>query len=231
MGRTGFLAYSTSPEHPSRSLPIAEDPPAWIWASAASMGENPQSPVDEPLHRLIRRSAKASEKVTDKQIFDSIRAAFAKDGSSINKVNWAGEHPIHVAARVGNVVAIRTLLQLGATTAGHLENRDNRHGLTPLEICEHTMIRAREVGWVHPSIGRQYPREPYEEWTGNPEAYLIVAKILRQAGGEVIASTDDEWIKKNKWGCTCGQCADGWLSLRMRRRIYGWSFPLSITSC
>jgi hypothetical protein len=228
IGREDFLAYSPSEQHPSRFIPPERDAPPCIFGLGIQETSAPGPPSSAansdarvyPLHYLLRRSTNPSARVTDKQIFDAILAASKKDPSSLSTPDWTGRRPLHAAARVGSVVGVHTLLQLGVAANGDLEHHDNCHHLTPLELCQYIMIRAREVGYVHPA-GRQFPRDSSDEWAGNPDAYLMVAKILRYASGETGLGTDEDWIRKNKWGCTCGRCTGGWMSVRMRYWLFG----------
>jgi len=45
--------------------------------------------------------------------------------------------------------------------------------------------------------------------------------MQKALGGLPAAETEGEYIKKRRFGCTCGMCTDGWLSPRMRFRLAG----------
>ncbi|KAG6864944.1 hypothetical protein C0991_006173 [Blastosporella zonata] len=47
------------------------------------------------------------------------------------------------------------------------------------------------------------------------EKYLV----KRAMGETMMSDTLEGYISKRKWGCTCGVCAGGWLSKRMRFRL------------
>ncbi|KAG6888581.1 hypothetical protein C0995_007263 [Termitomyces sp. Mi166 len=54
------------------------------------------------------------------------------------------------------------------------------------------------------------------------DAYSVDELTLEFNRNRVEGMPDNlkDYIKQRKWGCTCGACAEGWMSPRMRYRIY-----------
>jgi hypothetical protein len=133
-----------------------------------------------------------------------------------------GELPLHVAAKGGSVPATRILLEVGAAARGDLDDRANRDGLTPLETCEDQQLRDREFGAIIFPGGMPggAPADVQAREAERKQGFQLVTKMLREAAGERIMETDDEWLAKRRDGCTCGECTGGWLSWHMRYRLH-----------
>ncbi|KIM45702.1 hypothetical protein M413DRAFT_24844 [Hebeloma cylindrosporum] len=61
-------------------------------------------------------------------------------------------------------------------------------------------------------------------WKGHSDEGLSCEYLLKKAMGlPTVVAGEAEYIKKNKFGCTCGICAEGWLSPRMRFQLLAQS--------
>jgi hypothetical protein len=123
-----------------------------------------------------------------------------------------GLTPVHVAAASENAHALRALLSLDPHgIAEDLKDRKNKDGLTPLEGLETSMRSTREC--METLVG---------VWKGYSDDALSCEYLLKKALGlPMMAVGEGEYIKKRKFGCTCGVCTDGWLSPRMRFQLLG----------
>jgi hypothetical protein len=173
-----------------------------------------------PLHAALAAAGIARSAEGDAHAVAAVRAAYATDSASISDIGPDGERPLHLAARGGCAPAVAVLLELGAGADGGLDARNTSAGLSALEAAEFAMIRQREVGIFDPR-GMQFPRSAREPWAGHYTGLLLAQKRLLEAAGEVLAENDEEWVRKHRWGCSCGQCAQGWMSLRMRGYLLG----------
>ncbi|KIM34664.1 hypothetical protein M413DRAFT_450130 [Hebeloma cylindrosporum] len=202
VGLTSFLAYSPDPFHPSRNLPIASDPET---PSIAFDSANPTASkltLDElhaqyPLHFTLARDKSPS-------IVQTIRAAYQIDAGSIHRRDVNGFLPVHIATASENVYALRELLEFDMVE--DLKDSKNDGGVTPLEGLEVSMRIVKEI------------MDLRGVWKGHSDEALLCEYLLKNGtGGEA------EYIKKNKFGCTCGMCMDGWLSPRMRFQLLAQS--------
>lgn len=202
VGLTSFLAYSPDPFNPSRSLPIASDPET---PSIAFDSANPTAPkltLDElhtryPLHFKLSRDKSPS-------IMQTIRAAYQIDAGSIHRRDVNGFLPVHIAAASENVHALRVLLEFDMTE--DLKDAENDGGVTPLEGLEVSMRIVKEIIDLR------------GVWKGCSDEGLICEYLLKKG-----TAGEAEYVKKNKFGCTCGMCTDGWLSPRMRFQLLAQS--------
>ena len=126
-----------------------------------------------------------------------------------------GFMPVHVAAVNENIHALRVLLELDPSgIVEDLKDRKNKDGVTPLEGLESSMRSTKE--FLETLMGA---------WKGYSDDGLKCEYILKRAMGlpMVVNKSEEEedYIKKKKFGCTCGKCTDGWLSPRMRFRLLG----------
>ncbi|TFK87190.1 hypothetical protein K466DRAFT_575948 [Polyporus arcularius HHB13444] len=217
VGRTQFLAYAVDASHPSRSLPIASDvaeqrqsfdeqhPPAGGPAStlgAASL-EDPLCPL-----RVVIASQRLGIPTPD--VVKRIQDAFKQKPSLVREKEEHGFAPLHVAAMCQNSLAVKALLELPPQSGvlEDLNDRDNREGLTPLELCEREMRTTKE-----------FSQTLLGTWSGYSCTALRTVHALRRASGENIDVSEDEYVEMSRWGCTCGRCTSGWLSPRMRYRL------------
>jgi hypothetical protein len=207
VAHTSFFAFSPSPTHPSRQIPSSEDydPPKFPT-------EPPLSPEDRksrfPVHILV-----ANEKSAN--VDNMLRTVYAANPNSICTRDENGYSPIWIAAAAGNIHAARSLISLFSLThplpAVHpnLTNRLNDVFLTPLEKASERMRSERE-----------FSETLLQTWEGYKDEDLMLEVLLKRAMGmDVTEGTNEEYVRKRKWGCTCGQCDDGWMSKRMRFRL------------
>ncbi|KAG6916022.1 hypothetical protein DXG01_008791 [Tephrocybe rancida] len=203
IGRTGFFGYSSNPTHPSRAISIADD--------ADEQGKNfdvsavlslSADEVKEkyPLHFAIVNSK-------GQEVVDLIKSHYQSDPSSIHKPDASGFTPIHVALGKADPDVVRVLLELGVTE--DLNNANNAEDSTPLECLKASMRSTRE-----------FSETLLPQWDGHSDAELTCEYLAKRAMSEtVISDTLEGYITKRKWGCTCGACAGGWLTKRMRFRL------------
>jgi len=210
IGLTPFLAYSLDPSHPSRNLAVASDPetPSIDFESTNSSAPN-LSPYEiraqYPLHYEICTP-------TNPSIVPTILAAHHADAGDVHKRDIHGFTPVHIAAVNENVHALRALLSLDSDRiAEDLKDRKNGGGITSLEGSENSMRSMKEC--METLVG---------VWRGYSDDALSCEYLLKEAMGlPLVAADEGEYIKKRKFGCTCGVCTDGWLSPRMRFRLLG----------
>ncbi len=138
-----------------------------------------------------------------------IRDAYSHDPSSIHIKDNRGQSALRAAVYAKNVVALQALLAL-PTESGiqeELRSRDET-GWTPTEACERQMRSDRE-----------FAETLLPNWDGNATDALHVLYLLKTALGDDIQVTREQFVRDRRWGCSCGQCTDGWLSPRMRYRL------------
>ncbi|GLB40821.1 hypothetical protein LshimejAT787_0900360 [Lyophyllum shimeji] len=203
IGRTHFFGFSPNPSHPSRAVPVSADAEEQgsHFAAAAEQDLSPEEAGQRfPLHYAITNTQGPA-------IVDVINTSYQSDPASIHTADASGFTPIHVALSIANAHATRALLQLGV--APDLQSAENARGVTPLEGLAAQMRSARE--FVETVVG---------EWKGHAEEMLRCEFMARRAMGlPTAADTEDAYVAQRKYGCTCGVCAGGWLSKRMRFRL------------
>ena len=107
--------------------------------------------------------------------------------------------------------AVRKLLELGVRE--DLDNFNNAEGVTAVEKLEETMRTSRE-----------FAEALLPTWEGHAtDALKAEFLVKRLMGLPTMADNETTYAEKRKWGCTCGTCAGGWLSPRMRFRLMGKS--------
>jgi hypothetical protein len=109
-----------------------------------------------------------------------------------------------------NIFALRALISLGLSDED-FNSRDNGDHLTPLEACSAAMCSSRELEEIL----------MYDGWKGYSDISLHIKATLKRAMGHPMPPTNEEYVAKKKWGCTCGKCHGGWLSPRMLIRLHG----------
>ncbi|KAG6818958.1 hypothetical protein H0H93_016876 [Arthromyces matolae] len=203
IGRTQFFGYSTVPTHPSRAISITEDvgehSDDFNTSSVANL--SPDEMAEKyPLHSaIINTSGQA--------VLNAIQSHYRSDPSSIHQPDAFGLTPIHVALSKPNPDAVKLLLDLGVND--DLRNAHNAEGTTPLEALADSMRSTREFSET--LLGK---------WDGHDDAALTCEFLTKRAMGiPTICDDIGAYIAKSKWGCTCGVCADGWLTKRMRFRL------------
>jgi len=94
--------------------------------------------------------------------------------------------------------------------ADDTRDRKNKVGITPLEGLEFSMRSTREAMETIVGVWRGYSDE------------LSCEYLLKKAMGlPMVVVGEGEYIKKRRFGCTCGVCTDGWLWPRMRFQLLG----------
>lgn len=211
VGCTQFFAYSPDPNHPSRNLLAAAD------VGDYTQRANYPSPevkltVDERLERYPVHALIAENKTP--AVDKLLRDLHSVDPSCIHTKDDVGIFPISIAAGMSNLQAVKTLLSLGVTE--DLFIRVPSTGQTPLESCRAKLDSDRQF------------MDTFGLWKGHDETDLLIEVNLKRAMGMPVNLTDEEYVQKMKYGCTCGSCAEGWLSLRMRFRLHCGSCWLQI---
>ncbi|KAK7057664.1 ankyrin repeat family protein [Favolaschia claudopus] len=198
IGRTGFFGFSSRLDHPSRNIPMADDADALDNSFSNTASSPEEQRIQFPLHSAI---------VNDKtvNIMSVIQSFYDQDPASIHKPDNMGATPILVAAGSQNLNAIRKLLEWDISA--DLENAANSEGVTPLERLADSMRSGREFA------------EIFLGWNGYSNDELTMQYLLKQGLVQNIDATLPDYIAKSKYGCTCNQCAGGWLSPRMRFRL------------
>ncbi|KAF7297896.1 Ankyrin repeat family protein [Mycena chlorophos] len=197
VGRTSFLGYSPRRDHPSRRLPVDEDV-----ADLAESFFSPDAATMQqvyPLHFAVVKQKGA-------EIVDVIRAAHDKDPHSIHIRDANGFTPLHAAAGTRNIAALRKLLEFDVEE--DLRNVENANGTTPLELLQ---LRMRS--------DRDFAEMFLDNWCGYSVEELEAEYLLKRRLGSLLDVSLQKYITKNKFGCSCGQCVDGWLSPRMRYQL------------
>ena len=145
-------------------------------------------------------------------IAPTILAAYHADAKNVHMRDIHGLMPVHVAAASENAHALRALLSLDPDRiAEDLKDKKNKDGITPLEALEISMRSTKEL--LEMLVGM---------WRGYSDDALSCEYLLKKAMGlPMVATGEGEYIKKRKFGCTCGTCTDGWLSPRMRFQLLG----------
>ena len=198
------MAFSRNPLHASRSLPADSD------VKEQRYGKSPIV-MGMPLHEIIERGP-LDEPVPD--VDRAIRLAYAKDSTFVKVKNESGYTPLHMAVKCENVSAVRSLLALPVESGirEELDLHDHPRGFSPEESCRSVMSVTRRS---MEAITGTWPGWTFTE--GAPH----ILYLLKRARGELAGLSEDAFIHTLRWGCTCGQCADGWLSPRMRYRLMG----------
>ncbi|RDB16562.1 hypothetical protein Hypma_002762 [Hypsizygus marmoreus] len=203
IGRTYFFGYSLDPSHPCHALTATAD------ANAKDHGFDTVETDTAETDTLVLRFPVQSDIiiVLSPDVSAILEAYHAKDPSSIHTPDSAGFTPIYVACARSNIFAVRTLLRLGV--ADDLLNANNKEGMTPLEKVETSSTAMRD-----------FQQAMTGSWDGHSDGLLTCEFLLKRALGlPTVYDTEEKYVKMRKWGCTCGACAGGWLSPRMRFRL------------
>ncbi|KAG7447865.1 uncharacterized protein BT62DRAFT_1075181 [Guyanagaster necrorhizus] len=204
IGRTHFLGYSPNPNHPSRRLLPENDIES---LEDRFLGRNPplspelqacgRDAIDEECRKKYPLHCAIIDQNTP-EIAKVIQSFYDKDPASIHVPERRGFLPVFAAARAPNIHALNKLIEIGV--AEDLKNFDNIEGVTPLEGVLSFMKLSRELSELRTGM-----------WAGNSEMDMKVINILKTA----MNLPTDSYVQF-KFGCTCAQCSDGWLSPRMR---------------
>ncbi|EMD30885.1 hypothetical protein CERSUDRAFT_100894 [Gelatoporia subvermispora B] len=231
IGRTPYFACAPNNTRPSRMLAASDDVPAHQYLGppgppSMSTASDKDLAAHYPVHVIIAASAlsvvaqalgaahrriSGAATVNEQVIGQLIFTGYENDAAAVRRRDEDGLSPLHLAAQLLHLRAINALLSLPRDTGVHedLHTRENANGDSPLESCEHMV---RDEGQLMETVWRK--------WDGYPEHALNVVLTLRRAAGERIEEKDEEYIRKRKRGCTCGQCVAGWLSPRIKCRLF-----------
>ncbi|KAF7295976.1 Ankyrin repeat family protein [Mycena kentingensis (nom. inval.)] len=197
IGRTQFFGYSPKADHPSRGISADEDAAIADAQMAEPVDIDPEEAQTRfPLHAAIVNDS-------GDQIAAKIQALYDADPTIIHALDVGGCSPLHVAAQVKNLVAVRKLLEWDMTA--DLTRVATSTGVTPLEALETSMRSSRS--FAETLLG---------QWPGYASEELTIQYLLKQRMGQVVDANLDSYIAKSKYGCTCGSCGGGWMSPRMR---------------
>ncbi|KAF8066502.1 ankyrin repeat family protein [Lyophyllum atratum] len=203
IGRTCFFGYSPNSNHPSREISITADAEEQSrdFDTTADQGLTPEElEAKYPLHFAIVNFSGA-------YVVNIIKAHYKIDPSSIHKADASGLTPIYAALGRTNIHAVQALLDLGV--ADDMQNAQNAGGMTPLEGLADKMRSTRECAETMTGV-----------WNGYSTEELTCEFLAKRAMGmPTLADNLEAYVTKRKWGCTCGVCAGGWLSKRMRFRL------------
>jgi hypothetical protein len=146
-------------------------------------------------------------------VMSYIIEAHTNDVGSIRIPDDMGVTPVFMAAVSSNYHALETLIALGA--ADQLSHRSNVYKRTPLEACQKQL-----------TDDRQFSRAfGVDDSDSEKKKLRCIAKLKRAMGmPEMDGVTDEDYAEQAKYGCTCGECTEGFLSPRMRYRLLCKSF-------
>lgn len=109
-----------------------------------------------------------------------IRGCYAHDAGSVRKPNEKGLTPLHAAAMHKNLLAIKTLLELGVRD--DLSKRDNSLGKTPVGCAEFVLKHEREAAEL---------QDGSKKWRGHSDDSLEVVWTLRHEAGEDVGTLEE----------------------------------------
>ena len=137
-------------------------------------------------------------------IRNTVLETYQEDAQSIYARDFDGVRPIYIAVQANNKVAFDALVELGAGV--HLGERGNADGTTALECFNDRMQFDRDfVDMFRPGT-----------WDGYSKSNLEMEYGVKNAMGILTGSESfNEYFNKYRYGCSCGQCIEGWLSPRM----------------
>lgn len=227
IGKTVFLVCSFDPSHPSRSLAAADDPESdmtqYQQLDEPDVNDIPQRLANEarryPLHFAVgfsQRNVDLYSSAAGKPIDVFIKECYAANPACVREHSDTGLTPLHAAAMQKKVLAVETLLDLGAQQ--DLDDRMNIYGIAPYEATVRVMKMERKTEEL---TGKR--------WNGYADEAIQVLWILRRAAGEDVGTLED-FLAQRKWGCTCGECTEGWFSPRMRYRMKS-TCPVLLSAC
>lgn len=163
------------------------------------------SPVDGSEAQLSLHAAISLNK--DPNIANVIREAYSRSPQKIHEAGLKGYTTIHIAAMFEILHALRTLLDLGV--ADDLTDTTNEQKATPLEVLKRSMVTSRA-----------FMEDKLNLWQGYSTETLTCEYLLKQCFAmPLLPPKETEYISQRKFGCSCGNCLEGWFSERMRYRL------------
>ncbi|KAJ6577319.1 hypothetical protein B0H19DRAFT_1119156 [Mycena capillaripes] len=187
--------FRKDPNHPSRNTDHLQD-----------FDPDETYSIKGPHPRLSLQDAIFQDKT--QKIIEVIHSMYTKDPSCIHLPDVNGFRPIFVAVKSDNLDALRALISLGLSDAD-FNSRANGDHLTPLEACNEDMRCSREFAEIFRRDG----------WQGHSDTSLYIKATLKRAMGHPMPGTDEEYVNKKRWGCTCNKCHSGWLSQQTLMRL------------
>jgi hypothetical protein len=223
IGSSPCFAYSFDSNHSSRSLvpsrdldpqfePLddQEDKPGMgdyiiPFGVKIQLGKRTLSTLqkDFPLHH-------AATTLTNLECVEYLKKAATEDGANLTMLDRTQRTLLHTLARKLKLKSITWLLENVDGAVSWKTVRDI-NGDTPFDVLKDFLedIRTKRhlfMGNLHVSDGFQ----------GFPSPAVECLSLLGLAPGEVL----DLSISRLKYGCTCGQCIDGFLSPRMKLALF-----------
>ncbi|KZV72045.1 hypothetical protein PENSPDRAFT_684067 [Peniophora sp. CONT] len=223
IGRTAFFARAlTDTSHPSLTLAAQDDAgPAATPGATDGLGPDglPLPPPPSlspflrgliqpewtdnghryPLHALMLTST-SDEYIIDtlsKLTTETERAHICMaDPTALNAT------PLHYAAMQARTPVIEKLLSLGAQESLFALTSD---GFTPLDYLQQAMRDKRAFVLTF----------QVRSWPGQTRNCVLSQAVLLEAMGKPVPNENAV-----KWGCTCGQCVEGWFSPVMCYQIH-----------
>ena len=195
VGRTDVVAYAMDEDHPSRHLAQNLDP----------------SPLPIPNRaRPLQYSTPACTVIDKYTSKDAVRILnkFPVD-TDWNEREKDGVAPLHLAAKLIAPDVLDFLLSKPNTPK--CMQLYTEYGDTPLGSLKETGESVR-----HSSAG--IPMMSLDNWRGHADDYVECYRLLTIAAN---VSWDEQFEKRVRAGCTCGQCLEGVMSPRLKSYILG----------
>ncbi|KAL1722890.1 hypothetical protein EV715DRAFT_192283 [Schizophyllum commune] len=222
VGRTTYFAYSPNPSHPSRSLPASEDldidPYQHSQRSTGVMQDEEVAALRRayPLHTLMDPPCSMTDLMrglhpgheprppppTEEEVAAAIENAYMQDPASIHAQDERGFTPLYVAVIKGHGPALKKLFDL-ADCREDILSRDNVEDQNAIEAhLEAMRLSNKMMAILGPAP------------LGFSDGGLQMDYALRKKAGEDVGTLED-FMARQRYDCTCGQCRGGWLSQRM----------------
>ncbi|KAL1666990.1 hypothetical protein GGF50DRAFT_125193 [Schizophyllum commune] len=222
VGRTTYFAYSPDANHPSRSLPVFEDldidPYKYSQRPLGAMQDEEVAALKQahPLHTLMDPPCSMTDLMrglhpggeprppppTEEDVAAAIEAAYMRDPESIHAQDERGFTPLYVAVTKGHGPALKKLFDL-ADCREDILSRDNVEDQNAIEAhLEAMRLSNKMMAILGPAP------------LGFSDGGLQMNYALRKKAGEDVGTLED-FMARQRYDCTCGQCRGGWLSQRM----------------
>lgn len=231
IGTSTFFAYSYDPNHKSHKVSIPDDcdPP---------LSETDEdSDDDKPFNDLgFFSDGKLIEKQTARlkmklplhyatlAMRDAECVVFYKTYATNNEANWVQvdkcqDTLLHVAARQVKPNCIKWLLE-NVSEAQAWRSTPNLSGYTPLEVLQAKLEIRRtlsEMGSMTIDVSDNFRGFP-------PDAVACLSVLLNLGDGQPVSTIQ---TLRLKYGCTCGECLEGFLSPRMKLVLLDQAYATS----
>lgn len=225
VGTSPWLAWTNSPDHPSRQLGIAQD---WIGPDDQIADVSLSGEMEKTLQRLRDPAVEAAECI------DELTKAWPEDfeDDQWQTTDQDGNTLLHISSISSKPEVVRFVL----SKVPNLMVVRNKEGHTALEALQNQLERQR----TRRSDGHRslIISDEFKGFSASSIACLAVLKStdvfdlsrLSPRVIEFVWSATDEQIRRvpqldiagirktlrYKYGCTCGQCIGGFLSPRMK---------------